>query len=72
MKGYDMNQSLKVRHNFLTAVAATTAGKRAVTTGSLLVAGRVTARIVAAASVFLASHAKQVAAAAAYLSQLEP
>jgi cytochrome c553 len=56
MKGYDMSQSLKVRHNFLSAVAATTAGKRAVATGSLLVAGRVTARLVAAASVFLASH----------------
>jgi cytochrome c553 len=44
-----------MRHNFLMAIAATT-GKPAVRTGSLLVAGRVTASIVAAASVFLASH----------------
>jgi cytochrome c553 len=42
-----MSQSLKARYNFLTAVAGTTAGKRVLTTGSLLVA---------AASVFLASH----------------
>jgi cytochrome c553 len=57
MKGYDMNRSLKVRHDFLTTVAATTAGKWAVTIRSLLVARRATARIVAAASVLLALHA---------------
>src|SRR4030088_2564754 len=51
-----MSQRLKAKHNILSAGAPTTAGKRAVATGSLLVAGRVTARIVAAASVFLASH----------------
>jgi cytochrome c553 len=44
------------RYNFLTAVAGTTAGKRAMRMASPLVAGRVTARIVAAASVLLASH----------------
>jgi cytochrome c553 len=56
MKGYDMSESLMARHEFPTVVAGTAAGKRAVTIGSLHVAGRVTARIVAAASVFLALH----------------
>jgi cytochrome c553 len=56
VKGYDMSQSLKARYNFMTAVAGTTAGKRVMTMGSLLLAGRATVRIVAAASVFLASH----------------
>jgi cytochrome c553 len=51
-----MSQSLKATYNFVTAVARTTACKRVMTTGSLLAAGRVTARIVAATSVFLAAH----------------
>ena len=52
-----MSQSLKARYNFVTGVASTTVGKRVMTTGSQLVAGRMTVRIVAAASVFLAAHA---------------
>jgi cytochrome c553 len=56
VKGYDMSQSLKARYNFVTAVARTTAGKRMMTTGSLLVTGRATVRVVAAAGVFLAAH----------------
>ena len=51
-----MSQSSKARYSFLTARAGQTAGKRVLTTGSLRVAGRVPARIVAAASVFLAAH----------------
>jgi cytochrome c553 len=48
-----MSQSLKAKHQFLTAVAGSTPGKRVLPP----VIGRVTARIVATASVFLASHA---------------
>lgn len=62
MKGHDMSHSLKARYNFLTAVAGTTAAKRVMTIGSLLVAGRVTARTIAAAGVFLASHVTSVLA----------
>jgi cytochrome c553 len=48
---------LKARHTFMTAITGTAAGKWAATIGSLLIAGRVTARTVAAASVFLVLHA---------------
>jgi cytochrome c553 len=50
-----MSPSMKAKRHFLTAVASAIAGKRVSTL--LPVTGRVTARIVAAASVFLASHA---------------
>lgn len=45
-----------MRHTFMTAITGTAAGKRAVTIGSRPAAGRVTARTVAAASLFLALH----------------
>jgi cytochrome c553 len=48
-----MGQSLKAKHQFLTAVASTTPGKRV----WLLDFGRATTRIVAIAAVLLASHA---------------
>jgi cytochrome c553 len=50
-----MSQSLKARHNYLTSAAGTTAAKRATVVGSLLLARRVTAGIVATASVLVAS-----------------
>jgi cytochrome c553 len=51
-----MSQSLRAGYNFVTAVARMTVVKRVMTTGSLLVAGRMTISIIAAASVFLAAH----------------
>jgi cytochrome c553 len=51
-----MSQSLRAGYNFVTAVARMTVVKRVMTTGSLLVAGRMTVSIIAAASVFLAAH----------------
>jgi cytochrome c553 len=55
-----VRQSLNARHDFLTAVASAMTGKRVSTL--LPVTGRVIARIVAAASVLLASHATSVLA----------
>ncbi|HEV7441738.1 MAG TPA: c-type cytochrome [Steroidobacteraceae bacterium] len=53
-----MGQNFKARHSFLMSVAGTTPGRRAMRMGPLLLAGgRVTARTVAVAIVFLASHA---------------
>jgi cytochrome c553 len=56
-----MSQSLKAKHQFLTAVASTTPGKRV----WLLDFGRVTTRIVATASVLLGSYTPSALADAA-------